>query len=44
MLYQNDSDYLFDSSKFESRFRFAPTPYEEGIRETVRGFGRPPAR
>ncbi len=36
MLYQNDSDYLFDSSKFERRFAFTPTPYAEGIRECVR--------
>ncbi len=36
MLYQNDSDYVFDSSKFNRRFNFTPTPYAEGIRETVR--------
>jgi nucleoside-diphosphate-sugar epimerase len=36
MLYQNENDYVFDSSKFETRFRFTPTPYEQGIRETVR--------
>ncbi len=35
MLYQNESDYLFDSSKFEKAFAFAPTPYDRGIRETV---------
>jgi len=35
MLYQNDSDYLFDSSAFEKAFDFKPTPYEEGIRETA---------
>ncbi len=35
MLYQNESDYLFDSSKFEARFRFTPTPYEEGIKEAA---------
>jgi nucleoside-diphosphate-sugar epimerase len=35
MLYQNEGDYVFDSSKFERRFAFAPTPYEEGIRETI---------
>ena len=35
MLYQNEDDYVFDSSKFERRFAFTPTPYEEGIRETV---------
>ncbi len=36
MLYQAEADYVFDSSKFERRFAFTPTPYEEGIRETVR--------
>jgi nucleoside-diphosphate-sugar epimerase len=36
MLYQNDSDYVFDSSKFERRFAFTPTPYADGIRECVR--------
>ena len=35
MLYQNDRDYVFDSTRFEERFRFTPTPYEEGIRSTV---------
>jgi nucleoside-diphosphate-sugar epimerase len=36
MLYQNEADYVFDSTRFERRFAFTPTPYEEGIRETVR--------
>jgi nucleoside-diphosphate-sugar epimerase len=36
MLYQNDSDYVFDSSKFERHFAFTPTPYADGIRECVR--------
>jgi nucleoside-diphosphate-sugar epimerase len=35
MLYQNDSDYLFDSSKFEQAFKFKATPYSQGIQETV---------
>jgi nucleoside-diphosphate-sugar epimerase len=35
MLYQNDRDYVFDSSRFERRFSFTPTPYAEGIRATV---------
>ncbi len=35
MLYQNDSDYLFDSSKFEKAFNFSPTTYAQGIRKTV---------
>ena len=36
MLYQYDSDYLFDSTKFEKRFNFKPTSYEEGIKETAK--------
>jgi nucleoside-diphosphate-sugar epimerase len=32
MLYQNDSPYLFDSTKFSKAFGFAGTPYPEGIR------------
>jgi len=36
MLYQNDSDYLFDSTKFEKAFNFRRTSYEEGIIETVK--------
>jgi nucleoside-diphosphate-sugar epimerase len=35
MLYQNDTDYLFDSHKFEMAFNFKATPYGQGIRETV---------
>jgi nucleoside-diphosphate-sugar epimerase len=38
MLYQNDSPYLFDSSKFEKAFRFPGTPYAEGIRATAASF------
>jgi len=36
MLYQNDSDYLFDSSKFDRTFDFTATSYSQGIRETVK--------
>jgi hypothetical protein len=36
MLYHYDRDYVFDSSKFEKRFQFKPTSYEEGIREIVK--------
>lgn len=36
MLYQSDSEYLFDSSKFEKHFSFSPTSYEEGIKETAK--------
>jgi hypothetical protein len=36
MLYQNDSPYLFDSSKYARTFGFSGTPYAEGIRATAR--------
>lgn len=32
MLYQYESDYIFDSTKFTNAFPFQPTPYAEGIR------------
>jgi nucleoside-diphosphate-sugar epimerase len=32
MLYQNDSPYIFDSTKFARAIGFAGTPYAEGIR------------
>lgn len=35
MIYQNDSDYLFDSTKFEKAFGFEPTTYQEGIKKTA---------
>jgi len=35
MLYQNDSEYLFDSTKFTRAFGVEPTPYSEGIRITA---------
>lgn len=35
MLYQLDSDYLFDSSKFDKAFDFNTTTYKEGIDKTV---------
>jgi nucleoside-diphosphate-sugar epimerase len=35
MTYQNDRDYVFDSSKFESKFDFKPTSYEDGIRQII---------
>jgi nucleoside-diphosphate-sugar epimerase len=31
MLYQYDSEYLFDSTKFSTTFRIGPTAYEDGI-------------
>jgi nucleoside-diphosphate-sugar epimerase len=36
MLYQYDSDYFFDSSKFEKAFNFTPTTYQEGIRLSLK--------
>jgi nucleoside-diphosphate-sugar epimerase len=38
MLYQNDSPYVFDSSKFAREFGFAGTPYADGIRITAGSF------
>ena len=32
MLYQYDSEYLFDSTRFSTAFHFIPTSYEDGIR------------
>ena len=40
MLYQSDSPYLFDSSKFAREFGFAGTPYADGIRATAASFKR----
>ena len=40
MLYQSDSPYLFDSSKFSREFGFAGTPYADGIRTTAASFKR----
>ncbi|HLJ61479.1 MAG TPA: NAD-dependent epimerase/dehydratase family protein [bacterium] len=40
MLYQSESPYLFDSSKFARRFGFAGTPYADGIRTTAASFRR----
>jgi nucleoside-diphosphate-sugar epimerase len=44
MLYQNDSPYLFDSSKFERAFSFSGTPYAEGIRATAASFQKAAGR
>jgi nucleoside-diphosphate-sugar epimerase len=35
MLYQNDSAYLFDSTKFSNTFKFAPTSYVAGVKCTA---------
>ncbi|MFT6972568.1 MAG: nucleoside-diphosphate-sugar epimerase [Roseivirga sp.] len=36
MMYQYDRDYVFDSTKFEERFDFTPTPYLEGIKAVIK--------
>lgn len=36
MLYQNDSDYLFSSEKFEKTFNLKPIPYLTGIKDTAK--------
>jgi nucleoside-diphosphate-sugar epimerase len=36
MMYQSDSSYLFNSTKFEKHFGFKPTSYEDGIKETAK--------
>ncbi len=36
MLYQYDRDYVFDSSKFDRKFNFKITSYDEGVKEIVR--------
>ena len=38
MLYQNDSPYLFNSSKYAKAFGFVGTPYAEGIRRTAESY------
>ena len=38
MLYQSDSEYLFDSTKFSKAFRFEPVSYAEGIRRTAASY------
>jgi nucleoside-diphosphate-sugar epimerase len=35
MLYQNEHDYIFDSSKFDKTFNYTPTQYKEGIQKTI---------
>lgn len=35
MIYQYDRDYIFNSGKFEQRFGIKPTPYHEGVKQTV---------
>lgn len=35
MLYQNDSPYIFDSTKYARAFGFGGTPYADGIRQSA---------
>lgn len=35
MMYQYDRDYFFDSSKFDKRFSFKTTTYQEGVKLTI---------
>lgn len=41
MLYQNDSDYVFDSTKFTKAFNVEPTTYAKGIQMTAAAYARP---
>jgi hypothetical protein len=36
MLYQNEVDYIFDSSKFAGHFEMQPASYAEGIQQSLR--------
>jgi nucleoside-diphosphate-sugar epimerase len=38
MLYQYESDYIFDSTKFNIAFHFEPTSFEDGVRRTAEGY------
>ncbi len=42
MLYQSDSPYLFDSTKFTREFDFAGTPYAEGVRIAAESYRQQP--
>jgi nucleoside-diphosphate-sugar epimerase len=35
LIYQNDSPYLFDSTKFEKAFSYSPMPYGDGLKATL---------
>ena len=35
MMYQYDRDYFLDSAKFDKRFDFKTTSYEEGVKQTI---------
>lgn len=40
MLYQNDSEYIFDSTKFENAFSIQATSYEEGVKQTALSYNK----
>lgn len=44
MLYQYDSDYIFDSTKFARAFQFEPTSHAVGIRTTASSYKNPPVQ
>ena len=35
MMYQYNNEYIFNSNKFEKRFNFTPTSYDDGIIEII---------
>ena len=35
MMYQYDRDYFFDSSKFDQRFNFSTTTYQQGVKDII---------
>jgi nucleoside-diphosphate-sugar epimerase len=41
MLYQSDSTYLFDSTKFSKAFSYEPTSYAEGVRRIASAYKSP---
>jgi nucleoside-diphosphate-sugar epimerase len=41
MLYQSDSEYIFDSTKFSKFFGFEPTSYAGGVRLTALSYKKP---
>jgi nucleoside-diphosphate-sugar epimerase len=41
MLYQSDSEYIFDSTKFSKFFGSEPTSYAEGVRLTALSYKKP---
>ena len=40
MLYQYESDYVFDSTKFTKAFHFQPASYAEGVHQTAESYCR----